>query len=110
MRVAESKRENVAGFGLIEVMIAMAVLLVGLVAMLNLFLIAAGLNANQGEVAKRVTEYGQDKMEQLLSLDFLDSGSDTSVYPIAATGGTGLGGAMAASTTVPATQSAIPTV
>ena len=102
VRVAESKRENVAGFGLIEVMIAMAVLLVGLGAMLNLFLMAAGLNANQGEVAKRVTEYSQDKMEQLLSLDFLDSGSDTAVYPIAATGGTGLGGAMAASTTLPA--------
>jgi hypothetical protein len=101
VRTVESKREKGAGFGLVEVTIAMAVLLVGLGAMLNLFLMAAGLSANQGETAKRVTEYAQDKMEQLLSLDFLDSTSDTSVYPISATGGTGLGGALAASTTLP---------
>src|SRR5207253_4599201 len=89
-RTFEYKRETGAGFGLVEVMVAMAVLLVGLGAMLNLFLMAAGLNANQGEVAKRVTEYAQDKMEQLLSLDFPDNTSDTTAYPIAATGGTGL--------------------
>src|SRR5712691_7793383 len=102
VRTLKFKRGSSNGLGLIEVLIAMSILLVGLGAMLNLFMLAAGLNANQGEVAKRVTEYAQDKMEQLLSLDFLDSGSDTTVYPIAATGGTGLGGAMAASTTLPA--------
>src|SRR5437016_1995101 len=101
VRTVEVRRGSSTGLGLIEVLIAMFILLVGLGAMLNLFMLAAGLNANQGEVAKRVTEYAQDKMEQLLALDFLDSGTDTTVYPIAATGGTGIGGAMAANATLP---------
>jgi prepilin-type N-terminal cleavage/methylation domain-containing protein len=100
MRPVESKLHQAKGFGLIEVLIAMAILLVGLAAMLNMFMLAAGLNANQGEVAQRVTEYAQDKMEQLLALDFSDGSTDTTVYP-PVTGGTGLGGVMAASTTVP---------
>jgi len=102
VRTVEFKRGSGSGFSLVEVLIAMSILLVGLGAMLNMFMLAAGLNANQGEVAKRVTEYAQDKMEQLLALDFLDSGTDTTVYPIAATGGTGIGGAMAANATLPA--------
>src|SRR5712691_11119625 len=102
VRTLKFKRGSSNGLGLIEVLIAMSILLVGLGAMLNLFMLAAGLNANQGEVAKRVTEYAQDKMEQLLALDFLDSGTDTRVYAIAATGGIGIGGAMAATTTLPA--------
>lgn len=100
MRRMRFKRESINGFGLIEVMIAMSILLVGLGAILNVFMLAAGLNANQGEVSKRVTEYAQDKMEQLLALDFPDSTTDTTVYPTG-TGGTGLGGAMAANATLP---------
>ena len=84
VRTFEYKRETGAGFGLVEVMVAMAVLLVGLGAMLNLFLMAAGLNANQGEVAKRVTEYAQDKMEQLLALQYQDQLTDTTVFPAVA--------------------------
>lgn len=101
MRTLESKPRPGAGFGLIEVLIAMAILLVGLSAILNLFVMAVGLNTNQGEVAKRVTEYAQDKMEQLLGLDFLDGVTDTTVYRMAATGGTGIGGTMAANATLP---------
>jgi len=102
MRTARSKHQSADGFGLIEVLIAMSILLVGLSAMLNMFTLAAGLNANQGEAAKRVTEYAQDKMEQLLALDFSDAATNTTVYPTTAAGGTGLGGAMAVNTTVPA--------
>jgi hypothetical protein len=98
----QCRREDIGGFGLIEIMIAMTILLVGLAAMLNLFTLAAGLNAKQGDVAKRVTEYAQDKMEQLLALDFSDGSTNTTVYPPATSGGTGLGGAMAVNTTAPA--------
>ena len=101
MRTVQSKHQTADGFGLIEVLIAMSILLVGLAAMLNMFMLAAGLNANQGEVAKRVTEYAQDKMEQLLALDFSDGATNTTVYP-PGSDGTGLGGVMAANTTVPA--------
>jgi len=79
------------GFNLIETMIAMTVLLVGLVAVISVFTISISQNTNQGEFAMRNTQYAQDKMEQLLTLSFSDSTTNTTVYPPAATGGTGLG-------------------
>src|SRR5438105_6460374 len=88
------------GFSLVEVMIAMALLVIGLGAVLGMFTVAVGDNANQGESGTRVTEYAQDKMEQLVALSFSDGSTDTTVYPPAGTGGTGLGGNLAASTTV----------
>jgi hypothetical protein len=83
----------------------------------------------QGDVATRVTEYAQDKMEQLLSLNkdniisdgFNDATTDTTVFPAAvnALDGTtsctgtspnicGLGGVMAASSTVGSIPPAAP--
>ena len=96
-----SQQRNAAGFSLVEVLIATLILLAGLAAMMNIFMLGAGLNISQGEVFKRVTQYAQDKMEQVLALGFLDATTDTTVYP-QGTSGTGLGGAMAANTTVPA--------
>jgi hypothetical protein len=50
----------------------------------------------------------QDKMEQLLALDFNDGATNTTVYPAQATGGTGLGGTMAGATTVGGTTPSSP--
>ena len=97
-RMKENTR-NARGFSLVEVMIAMALLVIGLGAVLGMFTVAVGDNANQGESGTRVTEYAQDKMEQLVALSFSDGSTDTTVYPPAVTGGTGLGGNLAASTT-----------
>src|SRR5260370_29459667 len=52
---------------------------------------------NQGHLAARTAEYAQDKMEQLLALQYPDIQTDTTVFPSAITGnGTGLqvGGAL----------------
>jgi len=73
------------GFSLIETMIALAILLIVVGALFSPFLIAIAQNESQGNVATRATELTQDKMEQLLALVFNDAG---------------LGGTMAASTTV----------
>jgi prepilin-type N-terminal cleavage/methylation domain-containing protein len=100
MKSTSKKAHSVKGFSLIEVMIAMVLLLVGLGAILGMFSVAVGDNANQGEGGTRVTEYAQDKMEQLMALSFADGATDTTVYPPATTGGTGLGGNLAASTSV----------
>src|SRR5262249_48010978 len=43
-----------------------------------------------GHLSARTTEYAQDKMEQLLALAYGDSTTDTTVFPAANTGGTGL--------------------
>ena len=97
------RREHIRtrkGFSLIEVMIALTVLLVSIGALFTMFTVAVGYNANQGEAGTRATEYAQDKMEQLLALDFLNATTNTTVYPVVGFGGTGLGGNMAAGTTV----------
>ncbi len=85
---------------LIESMIAVMILMVGIVSVMSMFSVAVGQNRNQGDLATRTTEYAQDKLEQLLALNFADGSTDTTVSPPASTGGTGLGGSMAPSLTV----------
>jgi hypothetical protein len=45
---------------------------------------------NQGHLQARASEYAQDKMEQLISLAYTDSASDTATFPTSSSGGTGL--------------------
>jgi len=53
-------------------------------------MVATSTTENQGHLAARATEYAQDKMEQLISLAYGDSTTDTTVFPPINTGGTGL--------------------
>ena len=73
------------GTVLIEAMIAAALLVIVAAGLMNAFLVVIAQNQAQGNIATRTTEYSQDKMEQLMALSFTDAG---------------LGGAMAASSTV----------
>jgi hypothetical protein len=79
------------GIGLIETMIALLLILIGLLAVMSLFTVASAGNTTQGEYQTRTTEFAQYKMEQLLQLSFSDSATNTTVFPPAPTGGTGLG-------------------
>jgi type II secretory pathway pseudopilin PulG len=83
-------QSNERGLSLLETMIAVAILLVAITAVMSLFTVAVAQNANQGEYATRATEYAQDKMEQLLALDFTNVTTNTTVYPPVPLGGTGL--------------------
>ena len=96
------------GLSLIETMVAVLILLIGIVSVMSLFAVAVTQNTNQGDFATRTTEYCQDKMEQLLALSFSDSATDTTVYPPATSGGTGLGSGLAASGTVGSVNTAAP--
>jgi Tfp pilus assembly protein PilV len=96
------------GATLIETVVALLILMIGVMAVLGLLSVAVTQNWNQGDRATRTTEYAQDKMEQLLALNFTDSTSNTALYPTASTGGTGLGGIMAGSTTVGGVVSGTP--
>jgi Tfp pilus assembly protein PilV len=96
------------GATLFETMIALVILTIGVVGVMGVLSIAVTQNWNEGDRATRTTEYAQDKMEQLMALDFADGSSNTTVYPTASTGGTGLGGAMAGSTTVGGTTAGSP--
>jgi len=88
------------GATLIETVIALLILTIGVLGVMGALSVAITQNWNQGDRATRVTEYAQDKMEQLLALSFSNATSNTAVYPTQSTGGTGLGGVMAANATV----------
>jgi prepilin-type N-terminal cleavage/methylation domain-containing protein len=79
-----------AGFTLIETMIALGLLLVVAAGVLPLGVIAITTTENQGHLLARTTEYAQDKLEQLMSLSYGDSTSDTRVFPATELGGSGL--------------------
>lgn len=78
------------GFGLVEALVASLMLIVMLAGLLSVGSFALATTENRGHLSTRTTEYAQDKMEQLLSLAFGDEQSDTTQFPSANTGGTGL--------------------
>jgi hypothetical protein len=106
------------GIGLAEALVAATILIVVVVGLLPVFVFGIQTTNSQGDVATRTTEYAQDKMEQLLTLSaqnlssdgFNDGTTDTTVFPSVTNGSTGctgtganicgLGGSMAASSTV----------
>jgi len=89
-RSATTKKRRESGTTLIETMIAAAVLIIGVLALVATMAVAASDNWNRGDRATRTTEYAEDKMEQLLALNFTDTVTNTAVYPPNAAGGTGL--------------------
>jgi Prokaryotic N-terminal methylation motif len=85
-----SKGTAQAGVTLVETMVALALLLIIVAGVMVMTMTAIATTENQGHLAARTAEYAQDKMEQLLALSYSDSISDTTVFPSATTGGTGL--------------------
>jgi hypothetical protein len=77
------------GSSLIETLVAAGIIVVA--GILPVFMLAIQTTYAQGDVATRVTEYAQDKMEQLVSLNkdniisdgFNDATTDTTVFPAA---------------------------
>ena len=97
--IVNRKRRSESGVLLVEVMIALGILIIVAVGLMAMTLTAISTTENQGHLAARTAEYAQDKMEQLMSLAYLDGdgcgsstcGSDTTVFPATSSGGTGLG-------------------
>ena len=134
-RIGQSERRlrdcarSQRGSSMVETLVAAGILIVVVAGILPVFMLAIQTTYVQGDVATRVTEYAQDKMEQLLSLNkdniisdgFNDATTDTTVFPAAvnALDGTtsctgtspnicGLGGVMGASSTVGSIPPAAP--
>lgn len=98
-------RKNEKGFSLLEVLMATTILFIAASGVLGLFCVSLMQNSVQGDHGSRVTEYAQDKLEQLMALSFADTTSDTTQYPTCLAqfqtcSGTGLtaGGSVVAST------------
>lgn len=100
------RRES--GVTLIETLIAIVLLLVGVVALMGVFSIGISQTKQQGDNGTKTTEYCLDKVEQLMALSFNDGATDTTVYPAAPTGGTGLGGLMGGNQTVGSNNTSAP--
>ena len=83
-------RRDEPGFTLIETMIALGLLLIVAAGVLPLGLVVVNTTENQGHLNARVTEYAQDKLEQLMSLSYGNAVADTRVFPATDTGGSGL--------------------
>jgi len=79
-----------SGMSLLEVTIALAILLVVSVGIMSMGALAISTTENQGHLEARTAEYAQDKIEQLNSLAFPDTQTDTTAFPPASTGGSGL--------------------
>jgi len=98
-------RRSQAGISLIETMIALAILLIVSIGILSMAVVSISTTENQGHLGARTAEYAQDKMEQLLSLSFNDTQTDTSVASFVANSSAGspglaAGGSVTYGTTV----------
>jgi len=69
------------GTTILEVVVASALLVTLMAGLMGLSSLAIATTENQGHLAARATEYAQDKMEQLLALDYSDTLSDTRTFP-----------------------------
>src|SRR5260370_8948185 len=90
-QIGSSKTKAQAGMTLLETVVALALLLVVASGIMSLAGVAMSTKENQGHLASRTGEYAQDKMEQLLALNYLDVCTDTTVFPAVLSCGVGTG-------------------
>lgn len=88
-RIWSGKKRSQSGISLVETMIALCLLLIAAAGIMTMATVAMTTTENQGHLAARTAEYAQDKMEQLLALQYPDNSTDTTVFP-SAPGGIGL--------------------
>jgi hypothetical protein len=90
--IPQPNRASERGLSLVEVVFAVMVVMIAALGLMPLGAIATKTTENQGHLMARCTEYAQDKLEQLMGLQFGDAVTDTRVFPANPSGGTGLGG------------------
>jgi len=80
-RVCVRNKKSQAGISLVETMIALCLLLIAAAGIMTMAAVAMSTTENQGHLAARTAEYAQDKMEQLLALQYQDQLTDTTQFP-----------------------------
>lgn len=80
-RIWSGKKKSQSGISLVETMIALCLLLIAAAGIMTMAAVAMSTTENQGHLAARTAEYAQDKMEQLLALQYQDQLTDTTQFP-----------------------------
>jgi hypothetical protein len=76
-----SRKSPQAGLTILETVIAMMVLMISTGGLLMVGAAAIVSSENGGHLLSRATEYAQDKVEQLMSLNYTNNNADTTVFP-----------------------------
>lgn len=84
----ELKSES--GMTMVEAMIAIVILMVGLMGLAQVLAFSVVASKTYGRDAGKATASAQEKMDELITLQFTDTTSNVAVSPATATGGTGL--------------------
>ena len=90
-RFWSGRKKSQSGISLVETMIALCLLLIAAAGIMTMATVAMSTTENQGHLAARTAEYAQDKMEQLLALQYPDNSTDTTVFPSVVSPGVGTG-------------------
>lgn len=90
-RFCSGRKKSQSGISLVETMIALCLLLIAAAGIMTMAAVAMSTTENQGHLAARTAEYAQDKMEQLLALQYPDNSTDTTVFPAVVSLGVGTG-------------------
>ena len=85
------------GFNMLELLLATVVFLIGITGLMALATVAIAKTSSHGEQGTKTVEYAQDKMEQILALNYTTAAVDTTtdlsqstISSVVATAGTGL--------------------
>jgi Tfp pilus assembly protein PilV len=86
----KSDLKNECGMTMVEAMMAIVILLVGLLGLAQVLAFSVIASKTHGRDAGKATAAAQEKMQELVALQFTDMTSNLTVSPVASTGGTGL--------------------
>ena len=70
-----------SGITLIETALALVILFIATSGLLSLAAVALTTSENGGHLTARATEYAQDKVEQLIALNYGNLNADTTLFP-----------------------------
>ncbi len=83
-------RKHESGMTLVETLIAILILSVGLLTLAQVLAFSIMASKTHGRDAGKATAAAQEKLEELVGLQFNDTATDLTVSPPTAAGGTGL--------------------
>lgn len=86
LKIGNGSKKLPAGVSIVETVVALGLLMIAAAGILTFATVAMSTTETQGHLAARTAEYAQDKMEQLLALQYPDQLTDTTRFPAVVAG------------------------